>query len=443
MTTGLHPRAVSTTTGLDVDTVGTRLVSATSRTPRVRLSATRTFERPMRALFVINALAPGGAERQLVSLVTGLDRRRFRPEVAVLEPGGRLETELRAADVPVRAFPRTGRFAIGFLPALVRYARGGDLLHAWLTPGTLFGLLAGRLARVPVLVGSERGTTYVTRRALHASLLRAEASLLARTSGVVANTSAGAAYVRSRGVPRGKIRVVHNALPLGWPPAVRERDEMRRSLGVEAAAFVIVVGASLLPKKDHETLLRALEALSASGLRPTLLVAGDGPERERLERLAADLGIEEQVRFLGGRADVPDLLGASDLAVLASKEREGCSNFLMEAMALGVPVVTTETGGARELVDDERTGLVVPARDRIALAAAIRRMMRRPDIRRGLAAAAHEDVYRRFDGARMVEETETLYTEWLGRAGIPAGAGRRAALRVLPALPGDAHRATR
>jgi glycosyltransferase involved in cell wall biosynthesis len=381
----------------------------------------------IRVLHVINGLGSGGAERQLVALVRGLDRARFAPEVAILEGGGRYEAELREAGVPVHVCPRPSRFSVAALPALVRHARGKDVVHAWLTPGVLFGLLAGRLARVPVLVGSERGSTYARGSTLHRGLLAAEAMLLRGSSGVIANSRAGAVFAGTRGVPSDRIHVVYNALPHGWPPPGPDRTAMRAELDIDPDRFTVLVAATLTPKKDHRGLFEALDRIRKEGREPLVLLAGDGPLRNELQAEGRRLGLQSMVRFLGERRDVPDLLRAVDLALLPSKEREGCSNFVMEAMSLGAPLLATDAGGTGEILTGGETGWVVPARDPAALAAGIVRLMDDRHLRERLARNAATEAWRRFALSRLVDETQSLYLRFLeGNAGgTPHGQGVR------------------
>jgi glycosyltransferase involved in cell wall biosynthesis len=367
----------------------------------------------VRVLHVINGLGSGGAERQLVALVQGLDRTRFAPEVAVLEGGGRYEPELREAGVPVHVCPRGSRFSVSALPALVRHARGMDVVHAWLTPGVLFGLLAGRLARVPVLVGSERGSTYARGSTLHRGLLAVEAMLLRGSSGVIANSQAGAAFAGTRGVPSDRVHVVYNAFPHRWPPTGPDRSAIRAELEIDPDRFTILVAASLTPKKDHRGLFDALDRIRDEGHEPLVLLAGDGPLRDELRAERRRRRLQSVVRFLGERRDVADLLRAVDLAVLPSKEREGCSNFVMEAMSLGVPLLATDAGGTAELLTGGETGWLVPARDPAALAAGLVRLIGDPDLRQRMARTAAAEAWRRFALSRLVDETESLYLRFM------------------------------
>ncbi len=382
--------------------------------------ATRTPEpdpplgRPARVVFVTNALGGGGAERQLTRLAIALDRDRFAPAIVTLDSAeGALADELRDAGIHVTCVGRRGRFDVAFVPRLVSCLRGADVVHGWLTPGVCFGLTAARLARVPVVVGSERGSAYRARSLLHRLLVAAESRLLDRCDGVVANSEAGLELLRRRGVRRPDAHVVYNALPSNWPPPGRPRGVVRAELGAAPGVPVVLVAASLTPKKDHAGLLAALVRLADLDVRPMVLLAGTGPLEASLRMAADRLGLGTQVRFLGHRSDVADLLCASDLAVLPSCEREGCSNFLMEAMSLAVPVVTTDAGGSAELITHGMTGLVVPCRRPRELADAMERVLATPELARRLGENAARVAASRFALRRMVAETESLVDAWL------------------------------
>src|SRR5206468_691330 len=142
-------------------------------------------------------------------------------------------------------------------------------------------------------------------------------------------------------------------------------------------------------------------------------VIGDGPLRSRLEALAAELGIADRVVFFGNQRRVADFLAACDLLVSASRDNEGCSNSILEAMALGVPVIATDLGGNRELVEDRVTGRLVPVGDHVALAAAIEAALADPTGRQTIAARARQMIESRFSLERMVRDYDNLYTRLL------------------------------
>jgi glycosyltransferase involved in cell wall biosynthesis len=188
-----------------------------------------------------------------------------------------------------------------------------------------------------------------------------------------------------RGVVRSKIRVLHNAVTeadLAVPGNGRDR---------ERALTVLTVGR-LSREKGHEVLLRALAVPSPPGLPPlSAIVAGEGPERSRLATLAASLGLRDTVHFHGNVAQPASLYDRADIFVLPSHS-EGSPNALLEAMAAGLPVIATQVGGVAEIVEHDRTGLLVPPDDPHALAAALARLAGDRRLRRRLGDAARAHV---------------------------------------------------
>ncbi len=214
------------------------------------------------------------------------------------------------------------------------------------------------------------------------------------------------------GLPDRLLAVVHN----GIDPAPRvERSEALRLLGDPRPPLVGCVG-SLTTHKGQAVLLHAFAAASRDPAGPaTLLLLGEGPEREALGKLAETLGIAARVRFLGARADARRLLPGLDLFVTPSIGREGLSLATLEAMDAGLPVVASRLGGLVEVVDENRTGLLVPEGDATAMAVAMTSILSRPDRGLGLGAAGRERVERAFRAAAMVGRVESLYEVALER----------------------------
>jgi len=176
--------------------------------------------------------------------------------------------------------------------------------------------------------------------------------------------------------------------------------------GGHAGAPVVICVAGFRAEKDHATLLRAFRAV-VDGRPAVLRLVGDGPERPAAEALAAELGLEESVEFLGNRTDVDRLLADADVFVLASYAVENLPFAVLEAMAAGLPVVATDVGALAELVRDGVTGALVPPRDAAALARALTAVLADPDrATLGLAGRAHLQAEFAFDDfvARLEEE---------------------------------------
>jgi glycosyltransferase involved in cell wall biosynthesis len=198
---------------------------------------------------------------------------------------------------------------------------------------------------------------------------------------------------------------------------------LRDEYGMEPGAQIVGVVARLEPEKGHPTLLEAWPAVLRAVPDAYLLVVGEGSRRDALERLARELRIAHRVVFTGRRDDVPAVTAALDVAVLPSyREAQGLT--ILEAMALSRPVVASNVGGIPEVVEDGRTGLLVPPHDPDALAAAISRLLTDHSYADTLGRAGHDNVHDRFCVQLMVKAIETIYDEGARAArlsGVSAG----------------------
>jgi glycosyltransferase involved in cell wall biosynthesis len=210
----------------------------------------------------------------------------------------------------------------------------------------------------------------------------------------------------------------HKALECALAAGVRtQRSEVvgniveafgRARPGERVAVARVVAAGALISLKGYDVLLEAFAELAASGTPFELVLAGDGPERNKLERKAISVGIDERVKFLGGIDDVPALYSTAHIAVHASHS-EGLSNTILEAMAEGLPVVATNVGGTPEMISDGQTGLLVPPNDARSLAAKVKQLLDRPDLRAELGSAGLEVVRERFNVDRITTQYEHIY----------------------------------
>ena len=375
-------------------------------------------EQKLKVCFPVNELLVGGAERQLIDLAKGLDPSRFEPWIVTLYPGGPLEQEVADhQSVRLVTLDRRGKYDPGTLFRLAQFLRREriDIVQPFLTPAAFFGLLAALAARTPVRIVTERAGVRNSQHLGYRAYRFAEDLLAKFASAMVANSKAGKDFLASRGVFGSRVRVIYNGVDeqrLQWDDA--ELTSIRRQLDVPADGLVLVTVASLTPAKDHLSLLKAVASLRQElpGIR--LAFVGDGPLRQELEAAAAQLGVGGHVTFFGRQARVGAYLAASDLAVLPSTDHEGCSNFLLESMVLGKAVVATDTGGNREIVQQEKNGFLVPAGQPPALAQAIRHLAGDPSGRRRMGEYGRRFARASFSLSRMVEEYERLYVELAG-----------------------------
>jgi glycosyltransferase involved in cell wall biosynthesis len=359
-----------------------------------------------------------------------LDKGRFRPIVAPLYPNGSLDAQFRAVPgVEVIDLSRRGKFDVAPLwkiASLLR-SRRVDLIQPFLTPSTFFGLIPALLVGTPIKIVTERcgvrksrGVGYKTYRTIEDWLTRFADS-------VVPNSRAGADLLRERGIADEKVRVIYNGIDrerLRLDPVQVAAHGTR--LGVPLGGKVVGILATLTPAKDHATFLRAAALISAADDSVRYAIIGDGPLRAELEALAASLGLADRVTFFGYQSRVADYLAVCDVIVSSSRDNEGASNSILEAMALEIPVVATNIGGNGELVEDGVTGHLTAIGDHAAIAAAITRIFNNPAETDRLVANARRMVDTQFSHEGMVAEYEALYDRLLAtKHRAPARIARR------------------
>ncbi len=347
-----------------------------------------------------------GGEHQLFLLMEGLRRRGHR-NLLVCRPGSRVEAEGRARSVDTRPVPMKSDADLPSVLALRRALRSSevDLAHLHTARATWLGGLAARLAGVPAIT-TRRMDRRVKRRSRPVHTL-----LVQRT---VAISPAVVEHLVAAGLGPGRTRTIPSAVDPSALCPKRARSAVRAAEGLAPDAPLLLVLAALVRRKGVDVLLEALTRLAAEGLRPALWVAGEGPERGALERRSEALGLAPRVRLLGQRGDVADLLAACDVVVLPSR-REGLGVAALEAAAAGRPVVASRVGGLLEVVEDRRTGLLVPPEDPTALANALHCLLRDDALRARLGRTGAARIGKRFGVDAMTDAYEHLYREVLGK----------------------------
>ena len=368
---------------------------------------------PVSVLYFSNTLARGGAEEHILTLLRGLDRTRFRPLLACTPTvAARLRADV-PADVPVTELQLRRPRDIGAAIQLAQLLRRERIavLHSHLFYGSLFASPIGRACRVPFIVETPHVREMWRKSGLKSGFV------VDRLAGrfvdqYIAVSVANRRYlVEEKRLPSRKVVVIHNGSDLSkFDPLRRPADALRRSLGFGATDPVIVFTGRLEPQKGHQVLLEALATVRRSWPTVRLVCVGEGALRQDLERRTDALGMREAVRFVGQRDDVPEWLALADFTVLPSFY-EGLPLAAIESLAAGRAMVATAVDGTPEVVVEGKTGLTVAPGDARALAAAIERLLRDPELRERLARAGREHVVAGFDEKQQVARTEALY-EW-------------------------------
>jgi len=349
---------------------------------------------PLRVLHVDAAREWRGGQGQLRLLARELAAREDIEQGVAARAGSRLLAEV--ADAGVERLPLDWGPALDprAVVALAREAGGWDLLHAHSSHALQAALLALSLSGSPAGLVAARRLDFPVRTP---SVWR-RANLVLCVSGAVRRVLVGC------GVEAARTRVVRDAVD---PDDLRPERPGRLREAAGAGPDEVLVGAvgALVGHKDHGTLVRAARRVSAERPDARFLVAGEGPERARLERMVSEAGLEGRFRLPGHVPEAARSLGDLDCFVMCSRE-EGMGSAALEAMAAGVPTVVTRAGGLAELAGDGVPG--VPPEDPERLAGAILRLLEDPGAREAAVRAGTRKAGR-FSPARMAEETMAAY----------------------------------
>lgn len=349
----------------------------------------------LRVVFIAGSLGQGGAEKQLLYLARELMRVRVDVRVLTLTHGEACEPAFAEAGVPVEW---VGRHRLPL--RLADLAIAGRRLRPHIVQAAHFftNLYAAGLARLGGVagIGAIRNDTRFDMEECG----RWGGPLLRVPKSLIANSRTAARYAEAAGVEASRVHVLANVIDLDqFDRRAAGPTRMSQARAGEREVIAAAV-ARLVPAKRLDRFLRALaRARREEGLLRGLVV-GDGPERARLEALAGGLGLlPDGVRFLGASADVPRVLAGADMLVLTS-QHEGFPNVLLEGMAARLPIITTPAGDAGMLVDEDRTGFVVPFHDVELLTERMLALTRSPATCRAFGAAgrARVEAQYRVDG---------------------------------------------
>lgn len=364
---------------------------------------------PLRVLHILPSLRPDGGERIAVNVITRLDKRRFEVGiVSISKPvDSDLEGSLAQAGLPVwhlgknlgfdwRIYPKIHQVFRAFQPAIVhthmhvlRYAYPSMMIYG----------------KRPCMLHTVQNV------AEHEIEWRARAlqSLAYRCGVVPIAVSQEVARSVERLYPVNHCTVVWNCVPTeAYGNPIVKRREWRAIHGFHEDDILFVCVARLAPQKNHKLLLKAFASGPAGDSRARLVFVGTGSLEAELRSEASRLGLADRVDFLGARSDIPELLGAMDVFVLSS-DWEGSPVALVEAMAAGLPVISTAVGGVPELFENGKEGCLVQPGDAFGLASAMLWLLHNNDARRLMGIAGAVRAKRKFDVEVMVRAYENLY----------------------------------
>jgi len=388
------------------------------------MTATHAIGAPVTVAFTFLDFGEGGAQRLALDTWSQLDPDRFRPALVCARGRGSLVAAARESGLPVRILGRLERaWDLMTVIALARAYRdlGAEIVHLPLySRVTPYARLAARLAGVPLTVAQEHSRPAPPRR-LRRRVDRVLMSLLPSTRFLAVSEADRDWLIHTGGVAAAQIAVLRNGIAVERQDGPN-RAVAREALGLPEAAPIILVPARLHAQKRHVDPLAAATRMAPRLPGLLILCAGDGALRRPLEALTASAGLEDTVRFLGHRDDMPRLLAAADLVVLPSRI-EGLPLALLEAQAAGRAVVATAVGGVPEIIEDGQTGRLVPPGQPAALAEAVLALFEDAPTREAMATRARAQVRSAHRIEDCTRQLETYYTAWLAEVNPRPAAG--------------------
>ena len=413
----LFPRPISACVFREVFGILNAILTACMRNDERKSAAERQTKNmnKIKVVHIVPMLSPGGAERVAVHIVRGLDRQRYEP--VVVSYTGRLECDLDRlldeAGVEVRYLGKRPGFDYRMysrIHAALRECRP-DVVHTHLhvlryaMPSMLLLKYTSRLHTVHNLAERE---VEPRARWIHR---------YAFNHGVVPIAVAEKVALSLERLYRmRRCRVISNGIPTdcyGRPQTPRR--EWRAKEGFEDDDVLFICVARFAPQKNHALLVRAFAQGPASNPHAHLVLVGEGALQYRLEEQAKSLGLARQVHFLGLRTDIPDVLGATDVFVLSS-DYEGNPLSVMEAMAAGLPIVSTAAGGVPDLFENGKEGYLVQPGDLKGLSDSMEALLRNREARQSLGMAAAQRARKNYDVSTMVQAYEEVYESLVDQA---------------------------
>lgn len=363
--------------------------------------------------FIIDTIESptAGTEKQLLMLIKYLDRSRFAPTLFVLHSSPWLENEFVLCPLEVIDF--RSYFSLRSYWQFFRFVkilgeRKYDCLQTHFIDSNILGVFAAKLAGIQLVISSRRDQGY-----WHTPEKLFLFKILNRwVSYFVANCHATAKWAsEAEDILLERIKVIYNGIELEQfvPFTVAKKRVIRREIGFQDDDIVVGIVANLRPVKRIGIFLRAVALVSASLPEARFLIVGGGEQRLELERLAGELGISDETIFLGKRTDVPRVLAAFDMGVLSS-DSESFSNAIVEYMATGLPVIATDVGGCREMIENGINGYVVPPSEPAIMAERIIELVNNHDLVQ-IGKNNKKKAVNLFSSEAMVDSFERLYTE--------------------------------
>lgn len=378
--------------------------------------------RRINILQLIATLDIGGAERQLVELVKRMDKNKYNITVCCITRGGPLEEDLKKLGIAYHVLYKKFKFDFTVIFRLIRLIRHKkiELIHTWMFTSNTWGRIAAKFISVPVIISTELSMVNPFKGCIQRTVDR----MLAGCSDIIiANSeSVRKSHIKRERIPQNKII----AIPTGvdtqeFKPRPVDIEKREKLFDLKEPVPVVGIIGRLVEGKGYEYFLEA--AVQVLRSTPTKFVlVGKGPWRKKLEKMADELGISNEVLFMGYYKDAIEILSLIDILVVPSLS-EGLSSVLLEGMSMAKPVVVMNIESNAQVVVNGETGILIPPKNLKALARGIIRLLRNKEEARRMGLAGRRHVEKYFDINFTVEKTEQIYEHLLQKKFAPFSFG--------------------
>jgi len=372
-------------------------------------------------LYVIDNIEFGGGERVFSQIIRGLNRERFGVFVASC-PGGIFEKKLTEVGVKIDTLDMTSRYNLGTILKLknIIKTRNVQIVHSQGGRADFFARIAARSANVPIIISSvamlvEGYDVSLLRKGLYVLMDRWTERWVNKF--IILSEASRRTLIERHKIPQEKIVKIYNGIEIeeynpDLKEARRKKLEVRRKLGLKNDMLVIGAIGRLVWQKGFEYLIQAIPKVIEVFPETRFLIVGEGPMRRRLEELGEKFQVKDNIIFAGFRSDIKEILESIDLLAMPSL-LEGLPMVLLEGMAMSKPIVATRIEGITEVLEDGKTGLLVPAQDPHALAEAITEILNNKTKANLLGQNARKIAEEKFSVKKMVEQLEWVYEKLL------------------------------
>jgi sugar transferase (PEP-CTERM/EpsH1 system associated) len=366
--------------------------------------------KPINVLHLIQGLKLGGLENVTLDLLNNLNKDHYKPSICCFDTLGDLSNRING-NIKVHFLKRRQGidYFYPFKLAKLLKKKKIQILHLHNSTAFFYGVIAGKLAGIPAIVYTEHA-----RDVFPGFRVRVADKLLSYFTDkiIVVADYLKKNLIKHEKFNEKKISVIYNGIDSGEFNISADRQKKRKELDIDIKAPVVGIVARLDPIKNHACLIKAMKNVINKYPDALLLIVGDGPINSELKEMVKDMALEKNIRFLGMRTDVHEILSVMDVFVLCSRS-EGLSVTLLEAMSSGKAVVATRVGGTPELIEHDMEGLLVESDDREGLSGAILELLTHRSKAAKLGETARRKVEEQFSLVNMVKKYEEIYMECL------------------------------